>query len=501
MASLLTKLRVYCGLAIILTVAGAAGADVRLPKVFADNMVLQRHKPIPVWGWAAVGEKVVVEFNGKQSAAVANKSGKWKLRLPVCKAGGPYVMTVRGKTTLTFRNVMVGDVWFCSGQSNMTVQVKQAKDPKKEIAAANYPNIRFFHLNYDWAHLRSQPQDDLRGKSYKWTVCSPKTVAPMSAVAYYFARELQKSVKVPIGLIHSSWGGTAIYSWCPRELLQKYPHQKASLAGWDAQWAEYYKTKDPAKYPNRYRKGNPAMFQPAGLWNGGVAPFIPYGIKGVIWYQGESNAGNPAEYRTIFPAMIRAWRKAWGRRKLPFLFVQLANYYPRSAQPQEHGWAGLREAQEMALVLPNTGMAVAIDIGDAKNIHPLNKQDVGKRLALAARVKAYGQKIPYAGPTYSAMKRKGGKVRVLFVHTDGGLKVKDGDKPIGFAIAGKDKKFHWAEAKIEGNSVIVWSPKVPKPKVVRYAWGGNPACNLYNGAGLPAAPFRTDAPLNPNLKP
>jgi sialate O-acetylesterase len=333
----------------------------------------------------------------------------------------------------------------------------------------------------------------------------------MSAVAYYFGREIQKALNVPVGLIHSSWGGTSIYTWCPRETLRADDRARPFLESWDKIWAEWEKSKDPKQYPNRNENFSAACNQAAGLYNGAICPFVPYGIRGVIWYQGEGNVGHGMYYRKIFGDMIAGWRKAWnhaspggaGPGEFPFLFVQLANYMARNPNPEESGWAEIREAQAKTLRVPNTGMAVAIDIGDAKNIHPVNKQEVGRRLALAALAKAYGRNVPHTGPVLESVTPDGTRLRLKFRCAGGRLvakaspDVKSGTAPVkGFAIAGKDGKFQWAEAKIEGDTVLVWSDKVPAPAAVRYAWANNPECNLYDKAGLPAGPFRAQVPSN-----
>lgn len=478
----------------ILTLLAAAGpgyAAVRLPKIFSDDMVLQRDMKLPVWGWAAPGEKVVVTLAGQSAETVAGKDGKWRVDLKPLAAGGPFKMTVTGENTVVFNNVLVGEVWFCSGQSNMTVTLKESLNAEKEIAHADYPRIRFFHLSYNLAHRQNRPKSDFDGEGYRWVTCTPKTAEVFSAVGYYFGRDLHKELNVPIGLIQSSWGATAIQTWCPREVLKADPRTRAFVDQWDKTWDDYRTGKTQAD-PNQ---GDFvwASNQAAGLYNGTVAPIIPYAIKGVIWYQGESNTPEAVFYRKLFPAMIRGWREAWGEGNFPFLFVQLAAYGPPAAAPCESDWAELREAQSMALKVPNTAMAVAIDVGDAANIHPPNKAAVGHRLALAAQAVAYGKKIVYSGPIYESMKKEGNKIRLRFRFAEDGLVTKDPAPVKGFAVAGKDRKFVWADARIEGSGVVVWSDKVAAPVAVRYGWAQNSECNLYNKAGLPASPFRTDS--------
>jgi len=500
-------------------VAPAVGA-VKLPAVIGDHMVIQRGLPVKVWGTAEAGEKVTVSLAGKTQAAAADKDGKWAVTLPPMDAGGPMDMTVAGTNRLTVKDILVGEVWVCSGQSNMAWTVRGAANPDEETAAAKYPKIRMFTVARKTADT---PQPDCGGA---WSICSPKTAGNFSAVGYFFGRSVHKALNVPVGLINTSWGGTRAEPWTSRAGMKAMPMFAGALKDWDARVAgfdpnkveeeftkaqEQYKArlakwakdvaaakaagKTPPRKPRRpRRRGNVAGSpqRPANLFNGMIAPLIPLGIRGAIWYQGESNAGQGYKYRTLFPGMITDWRKNWGQGDFPFLFVQLANFRARAAQPGDSAWAELREAQAMTLKLPATGMAVIIDIGAAKNIHPKNKQDVGGRLALAARAIAYGEKIVYSGPMYKSMSAKGNKVTLTFDHVGGGLKAAGGGKLVGFAVAGADKKFVWADAAIAGETVVVSSATVAKPVAVRYAWGDNPACNLTNAEGLPGSPFRTD---------
>ena len=407
--------------------------------------------------------------------------------LPV---GGPYKMRVEGSgQTVTLDNILVGDVWICSGQSNMEMGIGNVNDAQSEIASANYPQIRLFTVKKKVAYepqltvIRSD--SDLMGQ---WSVCSPETVRTggwngFTAVGYFFGRQLNQDEKVPIGLIHTSWGGTIAEAWTSAEALQAMPDFRSALEQMAAK-----RTAPPPDKPDN----NPN--QVTVLYDAMIAPLIPYGIKGAIWYQGESNAGRAYQYRTLLPTMIKDWRTRWGEGDFPFFIVQLANFQKSDPNPKDDAWAELREAQSMtAKTLPKTGIAVTIDIGDAADIHPKNKQEVGRRLALCAEAIAYGKKVEYSGPAYKLMSpAKGGSaLKLTFDHAAGGLTAK-GDKLTGFAIAGEDKKFVWADAQIEGNSVIVSSPEVPHPVAVRYAWHTNPVCNLYNKAGLPASPFRTD---------
>ena len=495
--------------ALVLSFAGAAFADVRLPAVIGDNMVLQRGEKISIWGWADPGEEVMtgVSWSQMKWAVTADKKGEWSFKMNSPKTGGPYKMTISGKNVIEIDNIMSGEVWVCSGQSNMQWTVQASNNAKEEIAAADYPNIRLFTVTRTVA---PKPLADCEGT---WASCSPETVPGFTAVGYFFGRELHKELNVPIGLIHTSWGGTPAESWTRREALEadaefepilarqadiiaKYPQAYKEYEGKVEEWKQAVeKAKAEGKKPPRgpgAPRGPEHPHSPAGLYNGMIAPLIPYGIQGAIWYQGESNAGRAYQYRKLFPAMITNWREDWGQGDFPFLFVQLANFMETKPEPGESAWAELREAQSMTLSLPNTGMATIIDIGEARNIHPKNKQDVGKRLALWTLAQTYEKDLVYSGPLYKSMKVEGGKIRLSFDHVGGGLAARAGEALKGFAIAGADRKFVWADAKIDGDAVVVGSEDVANPVAVRYAWADNPVCNLYNRENLPASPFRTD---------
>lgn len=678
----MTRTRLYRLAAVLFVVtvglASAARAEVKLPAIFGDNMVLQRGIDLPVWGWAAPGEEVTVSFAGQTCKAKADDKGKWALKLAALEASAEgrdmVVQAPSAGKPVTLQNVLVGDVWVCSGQSNMQFSVSGAINGPKEIEAADYPAIRLFFMPNVTSIV---PMDDCAGR---WAVCSPKTVGGFTAVGYFFGRDLHRALGVPIGLIGTSWGGTVAEAWTSASALRaKLPEFDAALdqlpagqeeinkaiasfkertaaynealkqmyaleddketaarraavgfddSGWKSMklpgnWEErghptldgivwFRKTIDipaawegkdivlrpgpidevdqtwfngeyidgkgrmrtratqfwnvPREYivPGRLVKagrnviairvfdalgqgglwGGPAdkmvvelkggaealgdeidkripltlplagdwkydielalpvrpgdpnnPNRPSVLFNAMINPIIPFGIKGAIWYQGESNASRAQQYRTLLPTMITDWRTRWGQGDFTFLIVQLANFMPRESAPADTAWAQLREAQAMtAAALPKTGLALAIDIGDAKDIHPKNKQEVGRRLALAARAIAYGEKIPYSGPVYKSMEVVDGKAVITFDHADQGLVAKGGPPLTGFAIAGEDGKFVWAKAEIKGDTVVVWSDAVAKPVAVRYAWGNNPECNLYNGADLPAVPFRTNEP-------
>jgi sialate O-acetylesterase len=638
---------------------GAQSAGANRPflhPLFTDNMVVQRDCRVPVWGWCEPGRKVTVSLNGKKTTVRADAQGKWLARLGPFKAGGPFILTISGPQTVTLTNVLLGDVWICSGQSNMEMGIGGVNDAPTEIAQANFPRIRLYTVP---KHVAATPQNTVA--SGEWLVCSPATVATggwggFSAVGYFFGRDLCRDLNVPIGLIHTSWGGTVAEAWTSAEALRKMSDFRPALdqlaqmnanqkdqnltfdrlmsdwyvqndpgslgglgwgaadlaasdwktmtlpqnweqaglpdfdgvvwfrreldlpAGWagkearlhlgpiddrDVTWvngvrvggmddwsaARDYRIPagvlkagrnviavrvldtgggggiygqpaqlqlEPADAPDlqpvpltgrwRYREGvalakakpvpqtldnNPNVV--TVLYNGMIAPLVSFAIKGAIWYQGESNASRARQYRTLLPTLIADWRSRFGVGEFPFLIVQLANFMETKAEPAESPWAELREAQLLTnLQVPKTGLAVTIDIGDAADIHPKNKQDVGRRLALAAEAVAYGMKLEYTGPIYRSLKVEKDRLRLRFDHVGGGLVAKGGGPLRGFAIGGADHKFVWAEATIEGDAVVVWSPRVPNPTSARYGWAENPIGNLYTQAGLPASPFRTD---------
>jgi sialate O-acetylesterase len=621
-------------------------ANVKPARIFSSNMVLQQGQQNPVWGWADKGEKVTITFAGKTVSTKADKAGKWSAKLPSLDYGGPYEMTIKGKNTINFNNILIGEVWICSGQSNMEFAVNGAINAKSEIASANYPNIRLFTVA---KKVAQKPVEDL--DNGEWQVCTPQTVPSFSAVGYFFGRQLNKDLNVPVGLIHTSWGGTVAETWTSTQTIENDPDFKdklKELAGFDmtkyreqkmeaikaklkevptkdaglvngvavyadpamndADWADidpsrvweengyppiegigWYRktitlTADQAKQANEIHLGMiddnditwingvkvgatkaynekrvyaiPAGTLKAGknviairvedtggggglygdaaekylaigdqhlsladkwkfkiteaqigslevgpndyptlLFNGMLNPIIPYGIKGAIWYQGESNAGRAKQYQRVFPNMIKDWRTHWNQGDFSFMFVSLANYMEAPKQPGESDWAELRESQTKTLALPKTGMALAIDLGEAGDIHPKNKQDVGKRLELAALKTTYGKNIVYSGPMYQSVKFEGNKAIITFTETGSGLVAKDKYGYLkSFSIAGADHKFVWAKAFINSdNSVVVYSDEVKNPVAVRFGWANNPDdLNLYNKEGLPANPFRTD---------
>ncbi len=483
-------------------------ADVRLPALFSDNMVLQRGVRVPVWGHADPAEPVTVTLGRYRATTMADENGRWLVRLSPLAAGGPYELAISGTNTIVLRNVLVGEVWVCSGQSNMAWPVSRATNAEQEIAQAGYARIRLFQVARAVAET---PQDDLTGA---WSECSPETVPGFSAVAYYFGREVHNALGVPVGLVHTSWGGTPAEAWTSLPALEAEPalaplleHWETVVAGYDdeaamrryeAQMARWREADEQARASGEPRPAQPrrpahpgnSPNRPASLYNAMIAPLVPYAMRGAIWYQGESNAGRAYQYRRLFPTMIRDWRRAWGQGEFPFLFVQLANFQSRGQDPR--AWAELREAQLMTLSLPNTGMAVTADVGEPLDIHPRYKQEVGRRLALAARAIAYGDELAHSGPIYTSHAVEGDAVRLRFRHTGGGLLA--ASEPLrGFTVAGNDRRFVWADAGIDGDTVVVRSDAVPRPVAVRYAWADDPGpCDLYNGEGLPASPFRTD---------
>lgn len=619
--------------------------QVVMPKIFSDNMVMQRESTLTIWGWASPRERISVSLAGQTGRARADREGKWSLEIGPFDAGGPYEMTIRGKNTLSFTNILFGEVWLASGQSNMNWSVARSDNPGEEISNAHFPDIRLFTVP---RRMSTEPQDNF--EEGEWLVCNPDNIANFSAVAYYFGRHLQQELNVPVGLIHSSWGGTIAETWMSYETmlsledfrermlhvdilsLDKLEEQARSkheewnqrietedkgitdqwhLADFDdSQWQEMHlpvlweraglpnldgvvwfrkevilsesqannpiilnlgpvddsdytyinghlvgKTLDshaanrryevPAEFlregvnvlavrvidtggdggiwgdpsdlyfqtgglrlglagkwryavgidlprPQVVRRG-PNMF-PTLLFNGMINAITDYSLRGVIWYQGESNTNRAYQYRTVFKALINDWRQQWQDASLSFLFVQLANYMKADPYPVESDWAELREAQKMALSLPYTGMAVTIDIGDPEDIHPTNKQDVGLRLALNALHITYGRDIVYSGPIFESQQVEDDKIRLNFSSIGNGLKVDDQYGYLkGFAIAGEDRVFHWARAYLDGDQVVVYNKEVSDPVAVRYAWGNNPEdANLFNKEGLPASPFRTD---------
>jgi sialate O-acetylesterase len=462
-------------------------------------MVLQEGASVPIWGWGDEGATVTVRFQN-QTVSTVVKDGKWLVTLKGLKPGGPDTLTITSGNAITLKNVLVGEVWLASGQSNMEFPLKQSHDAADDISTSANPMIHLLKVRK--ARMES-PTNDI-GAS--WTECNPNTTPNFSAVEYYFARDLQKALHVPVGVIESDWGGTPAEVWMQREFLQANPQYRTEVFGewviaedkYERRLADYNKEKNEAKENGtEFTNAAPRRpWKPGELYNGMIAPLAGYAIKGVLWYQGESNAGSPEDawqYHTLFPDLIRNWRTVWGEGAFPFLLVQLAPYRDIQKLPSESSWASVREAQLKATqTLPNVGMAVITDVGDQHNIHPTQKQPVGARLALAARGIAYHEAVEYSGPVLKRTKIERNQIVLTFDHVDGGLEARDGDLT-GFAICGPDGKFVWANAEIKGlDKVLVHSAKVAHPFAVRYGWANYPVVNLWNKAGLPASPFRTD---------
>lgn len=500
----------FTGLILLCSVSQAA---LRLPALFSTHMVLQSGTA-PVWGWAGAGEVVKVNLAGHEGSVRADATGKWVLTLRDLPAGGPYVLQVNaGADRLSIEDVLVGEVWLGSGQSNMGFPFKgktfpylQVLNYEQEKTAADLPQIRMFLQENSL--VADSAQEDCRGK---WVVAAPEAVDDFSAVLFFFGRDLHRNLRRPVGLIKSAVGGTGIELWIDagvqraqpraREYLEQMDREKArfdavaakatyeaELAAWEKQAVEARQTgkKEPRK-PNDPAAMIRRNYTYGGLFNSKIAPLIPYGISGIVWYQGEANAGiawRAPYYREQLPLLVTDWRKRWGR-DVPFAWVQLANFEQKAGD-----WPLVREAMLEALQLPRTGMAVAIDVGEANDIHPKNKQEVGWRLAAWALGDVYGQGNETSGPLYDQLTARGPEVVLSFTHTRGGLVAREGDLR-GFAVAGADRRWQPAQARIEGDRVVVSSPQVASPVAVRYAWASNPEGNLYNGAGLPASPFRT----------
>lgn len=502
-------------------------AEVRLPAIFSDNMVLQQKLANPVWGWDEPGTKVVVTFGNQSKSATADAEGKWKVKLdPVPASAEPAALSVKGTSTRRLTNVLVGEVWVCSGQSNMGFTLGKTVPADLDVALARYPQIRLISVPQFGTQ---EIQDDFEGR---WQECTPESVNAFTAVGYHFGRVLHEMLGVPVGLIDNAWGGSACEAWVRRDLLEKDPRFKDIIERWkqteatftqaafDKQVADHKAKVDawaaarkealkagkplPPNPPRAPQNPMTGQHRPGNLYAGVLHPTIGYGIKGAIWYQGESNASRAKEYRDLFPFMIEHWRKEWKQGDFPFYWVQLADYKDLKTEPGDSDWAELREAQTLTMKrLSNTGQCVITDLGEANDIHPRNKRDVGERLVRWALAKDYGVKIPYSSPVFKEVKFEGGKAVVTFDHAASGLRVVDVDEVRGFAICGKDRKWVWADAVIlpdsplsprtpRGNQIAISSKAVPEPVAVRYAWADNPVANVYSAEGLPVTPFRTD---------
>jgi sialate O-acetylesterase len=530
-----------------------ARADIKLPAFIADHMVLQRDTAVPVWGWAKPGEEVTVLFAGQTKASKADEKGKWLVKLdPLAASAEPREMKIGPRVV---KDVLVGEVWLASGQSNMGFPLSSAHNADQALAAAGDPLLRFFTVQNATA---PQPQDNLRGR---WDLSDPNSAKAFSAVAYFFARDLRAKLGVPVAILHSSWGGTPAQAWLSMDALRESPPFENYLKAYDAalvkhrdvvahpekmdayrqDLAQWQKEVAPAfneamkawnAGPRTSPKPTPARPEPANpdpmdipspssrpgtpsvIFNAKIAPLAGCAMRGALWYQGEANAGNGIEYRTLLPRLIGDWRRRWGQGDFPFFIVQLAAWDMDKNPAPFHQWPWLREAQAMTVkTVPNTALAVAIDVGNPADVHPKGKEPVGQRLALAARKLAYGEtQLVASGPVFREAKAEGANMRVTFSETGGGLVIgqapwrAEGDTPwpadklVGFTLAGEDQVWHDADARIDGDSVIVSSPAVTRPVAVRYAWANSPRCNLYNHEALPAAPFRSDAWPMPKKK-
>ncbi len=493
--------------ALYLSVA-ALEAQVSLPSIFGNHMVLQQKQSNPVWGWASPGEMVRVEINGQSHRTKADAKGDWKVTLRPIPAGGPYRMIIESENTkFFFDDVLVGEVWICSGQSNMEWPVRNTNSAALAKVTANHPNIRLISVPRVGTQ---EAQDDFEGE---WTACTPESIENFSAVGYFFGRRLHHALQVPIGLIDNAWGGSAAEAWVKKDVLEKdgkydellawwkereaYYDYENALAAWEKQVAEWEAKAEADRAPRKPRRPNNLMkgnHRPANIYNGVLHPTIGFGIRGVIWYQGESNASRAYQYRDLFPLMIQHWREEWGQGDFPFYYVQLADFLAETEGPEDSNWAELREAQTMTMDrLDKVGQAVIIDVGEGRDIHPRNKQTVADRLARWALAKDYQMDIPFRGPSYQSMEKRGNKIILTFEHVGQGLYAFDTKEPQGFTIAGEDQKFATAQAKIISNTQMeVWSDDIADPIAVRYAWANNPICNMYNREGLPMTPFRTD---------
>jgi sialate O-acetylesterase len=459
----------------------AGHAKPRLPAVIGSNMVLQRDTPLTIWGWADPGEEIEVAIGANKGVAKADDKGRWRVKLaPMKGSADPVKMTIRGTETIELTNILIGEVWLGSGQSNMQWSVAASKNKAAEIANAKFPNIRLFLVPLVPS---GTPADDVKAR---WVECSPESVPTFSAVLYFFGREIHKQIDAPIGLIATSWGGTRIEPWIPPVGFDSQPDLQKERDQVKAALENFAKAPEPK--PKHPLNSNGA---PTGLYNGMIHPLAPFALRGMLWYQGESNLGNGMRYNTLMKGLIEGWRKVWGQGEFPFLFVQLA---PFTYKSKETALPEIWEAQTETLKFPNTGMAVTTDITTIKDIHPPNKQEVGRRLALWALAKTYGNSdLVYSGPLYDSMTVDQNRARISFQHIGGGLISRDAKILTWFHVAGEDKKFYPALATIvDGKTVAVSSPKVAKPVAVRFGWNQIAEPNLANKEGLPASPFRTD---------
>lgn len=487
-------------------------AQTRVASIFADDMVLQRDRPIVIWGWDAPGTQVSARLGTASGTSTTSDDSSWSITLPPLQAGGPHELVITGSVTVRRDNILIGEVWLCSGQSNMEFRLDRSEGGADAIAVSDDPWLRLCTIPRT---LAETPQ---RHGEAPWASAGPGSTARFSAVAYWFGKMLRDSLRIPIGLVHSSWGGTAAESWMPREVLERDPSFRPIIDRWeeglktfpekqaeflkrkpelDAQWskdsaANAMVHRAPPARPQAPR-GPGSRDTPSGQWNAMIHPWLQYGIQGVIWYQGEANASRASQYRELFPALIETWRAGWNDPDMPFYYVQLPNLQ-RGQDIRKEGWPALRDAQRSALTVPHTGMAVTIDVGDPMDLHPRNKRPVGERLARLALSHTYGwTSVVPSGPLYAGHRIEKNTFVVGFTGVAGGLHSRTGGLLSGFLIAAVDQVFRPAQARIEGDSVIVWHPDIPQPVAVRYAWAEDPDWSLMNAAQLPASPFRTDA--------
>jgi len=499
-------------LATAFALAGLSHAELKLPAIFSDSMVLQQKQEDQVWGWDAPGTKVTVSFAGQLKTAEAGKDGRWTVKLDAMPANAtPQTMMVKGTSERVLTDILIGEVWMCSGQSNMRFSLKDDWKGELEVMTAKFPQIRLIRV----PEVGTQElQDDFKGK---WESCTPESAADFSAVGFFYGRYLQQILGVPVGLISNSWSGSAAEAWVRRESLQNDPRFRDTMEGWrkreeqitsataesDYQvaiegWkkeaaAAQAEGKTPPRAPDSPKALLTGHARPGNIFNGVVNPTIGYGMKGVIWYQGESNSTRAWEYAKLFPFMIERWRAEWKQGDFPFYWVQLADFREEQAEPGESPWAELRESQTKTLSLPNTGQAVILDLGESNDIHPKNKADVAARLARLALANDYGIRISHRSPVFKSAEIIPGKIKVTLDCDGGALRTRDVSAVRGFAICGADKAWKWAQAKITGDDTLeVWSDKVPEPAAIRYAWADNPACNLLTKDGLPVGTFRSD---------
>ncbi|MBB6428388.1 sialate O-acetylesterase [Algisphaera agarilytica] len=484
-------------LILLFCVTSAMSQSLRLPAVFADHMVLQRDKEVPIWGWAEPQQEVSLVFNGQTVTTRADAEGRWKAAFQSMPAGGPYELKVNsGNTDLKLVDVMVGEVWLCSGQSNMDMRLIKIWDDERIERDLQREGLRLFRVD---RAIADEPQDDVDAR---WAECEPSEARMFSAVAYFMGAELQRELGVTVGLIHTAYGGTPAEAWTPLSRLSANPELSPIPERWEARIAKYkadlkaYESAVAAGDPQAKKPSEPpARYAPGGLFNAMVHPLIPYAVRGAVWYQGESNTWRAMQYEPLLGEMIHSWRDHWGQGSLPFGVVQLPNYeVPPRVPPGVYSWAELREAQlHVSQELDEVGLAVTIDIGDPTDIHPVDKEPIGKRLARWALSEAYGNDLIHSGPIYTGYEIVDDKVYLEFENIGSGLEARGGGPIKGFVIAGSDRKFRWAKAVVEGDRLVVSEAKVKTPLAVRYAWADNPYwANLINAEGLPASPFRTD---------